>query len=98
MANRKKSGAPDTKHFEQSDTIAKFEPVRHWLIKNCKKVSFSKVLNHVIITVILDAYRTYTLPGMGFLMIVFLFNAQRILFKAHFALHPIVHPGRAPQQ
>ena len=40
MASRKKSGAPDPKYFELADTIGKFDPVRQWLIKNCKKVSF----------------------------------------------------------
>lgn len=41
MATRKKSGAPDGKHYESPDTIAKFEPVRQWLLKNCKKVRYS---------------------------------------------------------
>ena len=39
MATRKKSGAPDGKHYESADTINKFEHVRLWLLKNCKKVS-----------------------------------------------------------
>lgn len=39
MALRKKNGGPDGKYYESSDTIAKFEPVRQWLVKNCKKVS-----------------------------------------------------------
>jgi len=39
MAVRKKSGAPDPKYFESSDTVSKFEPVRQWLVKNCRKVS-----------------------------------------------------------
>lgn len=38
MAVRKKSGAPDGKHYESNDTIAKFEPVKQWLIKNYRKV------------------------------------------------------------
>jgi len=37
MAVRKKSGAPDPKYFESSDTVSKFEPVRQWLVKNCRK-------------------------------------------------------------
>ena len=38
MATRKKNGAPDSKHYEAPDTIAKFEPVKQWLVKNCRKV------------------------------------------------------------
>ena len=38
MTTKKKSGAPDPKLFESTDTISKFDPVRQWLIKNFKKV------------------------------------------------------------
>ena len=38
MATRKKNGAPDSKHYEAPDIIAKFEPVKQWLVKNCRKV------------------------------------------------------------
>ena len=52
MAVRKKSGAPDPKYFESSDTIAKFEPVRQWLLKNCRKVGnklISRAWKHLIL-------------------------------------------------
>ena len=53
MAVRKKSGAPDPKYFESSDTIAKFEPVKQWLLKNCRKVGnnflIGRPCNHVIL-------------------------------------------------
>ena len=52
MAVRKKSGAPDPKYFESSDTIAKFEPVRQWLLKNCRKVGnklIGRSRKHVIL-------------------------------------------------
>lgn len=39
MVTRKKNGAPDSKYFEAPDTILKFEPVKQWLVKNCRKVS-----------------------------------------------------------
>lgn len=39
MAARKKDGAPDWKYYESLDTIALFEPVKQYLLKNCKKVS-----------------------------------------------------------
>lgn len=38
MAARKKDGAPDWKYFESAETIALFEPVKQYLLKNCKKV------------------------------------------------------------
>ena len=38
MAARKKDGAPDWKYYESADTIALFEPVKQYLLKNCKKV------------------------------------------------------------
>ena len=38
MAARKKDGAPDWKYYESLDTIALFEPVKQYLLKNCKKV------------------------------------------------------------
>ena len=38
MAARKKDGAPDWKYFESADTIALFEPVKQYLMKNYKKV------------------------------------------------------------
>ena len=41
MVTRKKNGAPDSKHFEAPETAAKFEPVKQWLLKNCRKVSLS---------------------------------------------------------
>ncbi|XP_064396564.1 SWI/SNF complex subunit SMARCC2-like isoform X2 [Halichondria panicea] len=34
---RKKSGGPDTKQYENNETVSSFEGVRQWLIKNCKK-------------------------------------------------------------
>jgi SWI/SNF related-matrix-associated actin-dependent regulator of chromatin subfamily C len=39
MVTRKKNGAPDSKYFEAPDTVAKFEPVKQWLLKNYRKVS-----------------------------------------------------------
>ena len=44
MVTRKKNGAPDSKHFEAPETVAKFEPVKQWLLKNCRKVSSSTFL------------------------------------------------------
>lgn len=40
MLSRKKNGAPDAKYFDTNETVAKFDSVRQWLLKNCKKVSF----------------------------------------------------------
>merc|ERR1711936_1156980 len=34
---RKKDGSPNSKFFESVETIAQFDPVRSWLLKNCKK-------------------------------------------------------------
>ncbi|CAL1530785.1 unnamed protein product [Lymnaea stagnalis] len=34
---RKKDGGPNVKYFESQETIAQFDPVRTWLLKNCKK-------------------------------------------------------------
>jgi len=48
MAVRKKSGAPDPKYFESSDTVSKFEPVRQLLVKNCRKVGNN--LNDLVLT------------------------------------------------
>ena len=42
MSIRKKSGGPDGKYYESSETIAKFESVRQWLMKNCKKVGINQ--------------------------------------------------------
>ena len=39
MAVRKKVGAPDWKYYESPDTVALFEPVKNYLLKNCKKVT-----------------------------------------------------------
>lgn len=33
-ALKKRSGAPDTKYYDQSDTIGLFEPIRLWLLQN----------------------------------------------------------------
>jgi len=33
-ALKKRSGAPDVKYYEQSDTIGQFEPIRLWLLQN----------------------------------------------------------------
>lgn len=38
MAARKKDGAPDWKYYESTETVALFEPVKQYLLKNCKKV------------------------------------------------------------
>lgn len=38
MAARKKDGAPDWKYYETAETAALFEPVKQYLLKNCKKV------------------------------------------------------------
>lgn len=40
---RKKDGGPNVKFYESSETIAQFEPVRQWLLKNCKKVRTFKI-------------------------------------------------------
>ncbi|PFX30455.1 SWI/SNF complex subunit SMARCC2 [Stylophora pistillata] len=37
MAARKKDGAPDWKYYESPDTIALFETVKQYLLRNCKK-------------------------------------------------------------
>ncbi|GFO31805.1 swi/snf complex subunit smarcc2, partial [Plakobranchus ocellatus] len=34
---RKKDGGPNSKYFDSQETIAQFDPVRTWLLKNCKK-------------------------------------------------------------
>ncbi|KAH9524363.1 SWI SNF, matrix associated, actin dependent regulator of chromatin, sub c, member 2 [Bulinus truncatus] len=34
---RKKDGSPNVKYFETQETIAQFDSVRTWLLKNCKK-------------------------------------------------------------
>lgn len=41
MSLKKKTGGPDGKYYESNDTIAKFELVRLWLLKNHKKVRFN---------------------------------------------------------
>ena len=59
MAVRKKSGAPDPKYFESSDTIAKFEPVRQWLLKNCRKVGnklIDRSRKHVYDVILINAH------------------------------------------
>ena len=33
-ALRRRSGAPDVKYYEQSDTVGQFEPIRLWLLQN----------------------------------------------------------------
>lgn len=33
-ALKKRSGAPDVKYYEQSDTIGQFDPIRLWLLQN----------------------------------------------------------------
>lgn len=38
MAARKKDGSPDWKYYESAETVALFEPVKQYLLKNCKKV------------------------------------------------------------
>ena len=40
MGSRKKTGAPDPKYYELSDTVIKFDPVKQWLTKNFKKVAW----------------------------------------------------------
>ena len=45
MAVRKKVGAPDWKYYESPDTVALFEPVKNYLLKNCKKVIIFVVLH-----------------------------------------------------
>lgn len=40
MAARKKDGAPDWKYYENAETVALFEPVKLYLLKNYKKVIF----------------------------------------------------------
>ena len=36
---RKRTGAPDAKYYELAETVEKFDSVRQWLLKNCKKVN-----------------------------------------------------------
>lgn len=38
MSSRRKTGGPDGKYYESNETIAKFETIRLWLLKNYKKV------------------------------------------------------------
>lgn len=38
MSGRKRNGAPDAKYYDANETVAKFDNVRQWLLKNCKKV------------------------------------------------------------
>lgn len=38
MGSKKKTGGPDGKYYESNETIAKFEAVKQWLLKNSKKV------------------------------------------------------------
>lgn len=42
---RKKDGSPNIKYFESLESIAQFDPVRSWLLKNCKKVIRLKFMN-----------------------------------------------------
>ena len=46
MVTRKKNGAPDPKQYEAAETIAKFEPVKQWLVKNCRKVCGKNCIAH----------------------------------------------------
>ena len=43
MAARKKDGAPDWKYYESTETVSLFEPVKQYLLKNCKKVIFVRL-------------------------------------------------------
>ena len=36
---KKKDGGPNIKFFESAEILAALEPVKQWVIKNCKKVS-----------------------------------------------------------
>lgn len=47
QSTRKKTGAPDPKQYDSNDVVAKFDPVRQWLIKNCKKVCVEILLHYV---------------------------------------------------
>lgn len=38
ISGRKRNGAPDAKYWDTNETVAKFDSVRQWLLKNCKKV------------------------------------------------------------
>jgi hypothetical protein len=38
MAVRKKDGGPDWKLYESPSVCEQFEPVKQYLLKNCKKV------------------------------------------------------------
>lgn len=38
MLARKKTGSPDPKYYDTNEVVAKFDSVRQWLLKNCKKV------------------------------------------------------------
>lgn len=40
LSGRKRNGAPDAKYYDMNETVAKFDTVRQWLLKNCKKVCF----------------------------------------------------------
>ena len=39
----KKDGFPNVKFYECVDTISQFEPVKNWIIKNCKKVYIANI-------------------------------------------------------
>ena len=87
MATKKKSGAPDPKFFESSDTISKFDPVRQWLIKNFKKVS-EKQLKYPL-TSFLAENNAYLHTR---------FNNQSSTLNYFNYCPPTVHPRRAPKQ
>ena len=40
MAARKKDGGPDWKYYESPETVNLFEPIKQYLLKNYKKVSY----------------------------------------------------------
>lgn len=60
MSIRKSTGGPDGKYYESSETIAKFETVRQWLVKNCKKVGINLNNNYIICLVTATILHQFT--------------------------------------
>ena len=57
ISGRKRNGAPDAKYWDANETVAKFDSVRQWLLKNCKKV------NEFMASILIKAH--YSIPNLS---------------------------------
>jgi SWI/SNF related-matrix-associated actin-dependent regulator of chromatin subfamily C len=58
MAVRKKDGGPDQKYYELPETIARFDAVRLWLVRNAKKhVQADPPTNKLLATLVMQMWQ-----------------------------------------